>query len=315
MAEPLVRPGDLFVDFFCGLGGASEGARAAGLRVALGVDHDPELLALHARNHPGAHHQCRALPAKRLRLAPHAPAFWLHGSPPCTALSRANQLRVADDRAAGLELVRWFLTFAMDSAAAAWSMEYVDCMAVKQLLGELGARGSPYRGRFGYLVLDLCHLGVPQNRRRILVGSPAALRALRRVQKRHRSVQDVIADPEGSHLRNKVINAVWRNSRGLSSRRLSPDDRCRPLSVPSYTVTAGSNLVWARPHTGTKLRSISVRHAQLLQTFPPTYDAGRCVRRARLGIGNAVPPLAMETWIRAAMGGAEIGNKALRAPG
>ena len=41
-----------FVDLFCGVGGASTGAGAAGLRVDLAVDCDPDLLALEALDNP-----------------------------------------------------------------------------------------------------------------------------------------------------------------------------------------------------------------------------------------------------------------------
>ena len=90
------------VDLFCGVGGFSEGARQAGHRVVLAVDGNKNALDAHKLNHPSAVHELAILPAENLvQLLPSAGAKWhLHGSPPCTKLSRAGGTnRSAADRA------------------------------------------------------------------------------------------------------------------------------------------------------------------------------------------------------------------------
>ena len=102
------------VDLFCGVGGFSEGARLAGHRVVLAIDSNKSALDAHKLNHPSAVHELVILPAENLQqLLPSAGTKWhLHGSPPCTKLSRAGGTnRSAADRAEGLFLVNWFWTW------------------------------------------------------------------------------------------------------------------------------------------------------------------------------------------------------------
>ncbi len=47
-----------FNDFFCGIGGVSDGARQAGFRVNLGLDNEEVHMIGYAENHPGAQHFC-----------------------------------------------------------------------------------------------------------------------------------------------------------------------------------------------------------------------------------------------------------------
>lgn len=43
-------------DFFCGLGGTSEGARSAGWQVSFGIENDPSAMEAYRRNFPGSLH-------------------------------------------------------------------------------------------------------------------------------------------------------------------------------------------------------------------------------------------------------------------
>ena len=93
LAVPPTAAGPIdVVDLFCGVGGFSEGARQAGHRVVLAVDSNTSALDAHKLNHPLAVHELAILPAENLQqLLPSAGAKWhLHGSPPCTKLSRAG---------------------------------------------------------------------------------------------------------------------------------------------------------------------------------------------------------------------------------
>ena len=57
-----------FVDLFCGIGGASTGARDAGAKVRLAVDLDPDALRVHAQNHPDCVHLHGPLPEIEARV-------------------------------------------------------------------------------------------------------------------------------------------------------------------------------------------------------------------------------------------------------
>ncbi|HEY0883298.1 MAG TPA: DNA cytosine methyltransferase, partial [Archangium sp.] len=49
------------VDLFAGAGGWTTGARAAGVRVLMAVNHWPRAVESHAANHPETEHVCQDL--------------------------------------------------------------------------------------------------------------------------------------------------------------------------------------------------------------------------------------------------------------
>ena len=96
-------------DIFCGAGGFSCGAAAAGCKIAYACDVDPQALSTHQQNHPTTKHARLVLPSL-LPLPTDGQAFHLHGSPPCTLLSTINAYGRKDgDKQPALELVKWFL--------------------------------------------------------------------------------------------------------------------------------------------------------------------------------------------------------------
>lgn len=55
----MIRPDELIVDNFAGGGGASEGIEAAlGRPIDIAINHDPEAIEMHRRNHPRTRHLC-----------------------------------------------------------------------------------------------------------------------------------------------------------------------------------------------------------------------------------------------------------------
>lgn len=194
-----------FVDLFAGVGGASEGAAQAGYDVVLAVDADQAAMELHARNHPQCTHLCCALPPTGPLPLPSADEAWhLHGSPPCTAVSKANQGRVEEQREGAIDLIRWYIEFALASSATSWSMEQVASPVVLRYLDTLKAAKAPHRNRFAYTVVNFYDYGVPQERRRVIAGSPEVVAHLLRLPRWRRCVGDVIVAPRGTHLRNRM---------------------------------------------------------------------------------------------------------------
>jgi site-specific DNA-cytosine methylase len=137
--------------------------------VVLAVDSWAYALNVHRRNHPLATHVCTLLPpSEPLPLPSDGEGFHLHGSPPCTRVSNAYQERNAEERQRALELIDWYIGFALESDADSWSMEQVATPVVLQLLESWRLRS---RGRLAYAALDLQKRGVPQRRLRVIAGS------------------------------------------------------------------------------------------------------------------------------------------------
>ena len=292
-----------FVDLFCGIGGASQGALDAGYEVCLAVDACADALEVHKKNHTQTLHYCLELPSHFPLPLPSAGEHWhLHGSPPCTAVSVANQVRDDAARDQGTDLVQWFLRFAMDSTATSWSMEQVSTPIVRAAIDELLKVGSPYRNRFAYTVVDLSRLGVPQARKRLIAGPKPLIARLKRLPRTRRSVRDVIALPRGTHTRHELVwsapkRAPKDSGRKWIYRHYTDDDCCTPVDGPGWTITARHTLRWACPGTGRKLLRMTPRETALMQTFPPSYQLDARVGRAIRGIGNALPPVVMQQYL------------------
>ncbi|WP_037733234.1 DNA cytosine methyltransferase [Streptomyces megasporus] len=69
-------------DAFCGGGGSSEGAREAGVRVRVALNHWPLAIKVHSVNHPDAAHDCADLSQVDPRRYPTTVMAWF--SPSCT---------------------------------------------------------------------------------------------------------------------------------------------------------------------------------------------------------------------------------------
>jgi len=300
-ARPAARP-KLFVDLFCGVGGASQGAKEAGMDVVLAVDSEDEALRIHRKAHPDAEHWCTELPHPELSERMPRSSYWLHGSPPCTKVSKANQKRKPEEQEEGLELVRWFVDFAMSSSAQVWSMEQAGTPIVVALMHELRRQ---HGHRFQFDVFDLYDHGVPQHRRRLIAGSPCVVAGLKRLPPLHRCVRDVV-DPRGTHIRNAVYN-VNTKLLGVDSKtgrniwhyeEHGRDDYCVDVGGPSHTILAHRCLTWAWPGTELELEVLSAREAACIQTFPADYPLHPKKVRALRGVGNAFPPAAARRMVQ-----------------
>lgn len=298
-----------FVDLFCGAGGASCGAEQAGYEVVLAVDCWDVAIECHLQNHPRAQHVLTQLPPAEPLPLP-TDCYWhLHGSPPCTKVSQANIPRDAEERARAVDLIKWYVTFAIESSAATWSMEQVSTPAVVQALESLKAPGSKYRNQFEYQTFEFADYGVPQERKRLLAGSPGIVARFARLPKCRRCVKDAIPDPRGTHVRNnvylgvKVYNPV--DARVKRYRRYRLWDSSRPISMPAYTVVAGNFLRWATFDEGidgeayrnsydyTSLEPLTVEESAKLQCFPNDYRFATSKLNGIRLVGNAIPPLVM----------------------
>ena len=87
----MIAPDEIIVDLFAGGGGASLGIwQALGRHPDVAVNHSPDAVAVHTRNHPGTHHYCESVWRVRPEDACAGRAVGLlWASPDCRHFSRA----------------------------------------------------------------------------------------------------------------------------------------------------------------------------------------------------------------------------------
>lgn len=165
------------VDLFAGAGGLSLGFEQAGFDVAAAVEIDPIHAAIHELNFPYGATICddiRRVSGERIREAAglgRRAVDVVIGGPPCQGFSLIGHRVLADPRNT---LVLHFLRLVKELRPRAFVMENVPGMATgahTQLLSELieGFREAGYRVRLPYRILNACHYGVPQDRRRLFL--------------------------------------------------------------------------------------------------------------------------------------------------
>ena len=164
-------------DLFCGPGGISEGMRLGGCDIVFGLDKAKDAVATFGANHPQA--IARVADATTFDIDDIPDFEVLVGGPPCVNFSqskggRANILE-------GLRLVQTFLRCVYERKPKYWIMENVPRIAL-HLPEEIplswigldcgGYLAVPQRNEF-----NCADFGVPQNRKRYLIGNypvPAA---------------------------------------------------------------------------------------------------------------------------------------------
>lgn len=162
------------LDLFCGAGGMTLGAVAAGFEVLGGIDHWSPALRTHSANfeHPTIAADLATAPTSSLMEAAGLEIGELDllvGGPPCQGFSVQ---RIGSDLDERNDLVLRF------GQHVAHLLPRLFCM--ENVTGLLGKRGKPYLARFlavvegaGYRVavrrVDAADAGLPQHRRRVLV--------------------------------------------------------------------------------------------------------------------------------------------------
>ena len=126
------------IDIFSGAGGASTGFTMGGAKVALSIECDPKMMAIHQANHPETKHVLMRVGGDVKTFANEIRAFlrknlganetWhLHQSPPCQTFSKVNQIsgikQVGADERTNLTL--WSLDLVEALAPPSWTIEQV----------------------------------------------------------------------------------------------------------------------------------------------------------------------------------------------
>lgn len=306
--EEIIKGPELFgplttvpvVDLYCGVGGFSTGAEQAGHRVIIAVDSWPAALTWHAANHPDCDHYGYQLPDGRLlaRLPAPRTRWHLHGSPPCTLLSRVVMTEQRQSRYdEGLRNIRDYLEIALQAEPASFSMEQVATKKVVRLLDEYKAR---HPGWMDYRIVRMHEYGVPQTRRRIIAGSPWLID--RMGSKRNKTAlvraKDVCptmpANAAGLCGQSHNKGGRWRQATPAFQtpiKKIPLTRRAKKggLSVPAPTVLCTNRHTWA-DKDGRTIRCLTIKEHANLQTFPQSFHFPSQQRLAQRLCGNSVPP-------------------------
>ncbi|WP_334168243.1 DNA cytosine methyltransferase [Achromobacter mucicolens] len=296
------------IDLFAGLGGNTEGARRAGVRVLWAGNHSRTAVDTHAANHPGSVHVCQDLhqadwtqvPAHDLLIA----------SPACTGHTPARGKERPHHDAA--RSTAWAVVSAAEChrppfllvenvpAFAQWTLYPAWCAA----LNALGYALSP-------VVWDAADCGVPQHRKRILIigtrskhpielPAPAAP---------HRAIRNVLDFTVGSW---SAIDRPGRSARTLArvhAGRRQYGDRFvmpyygsgsgltgRSLDRPIGTITTRAR--WALVD-GNRMRMLTTGENCAGMGFTEAYQLPANQAQALFMLGNANPPPLAEHAINA----------------
>jgi len=174
----------LAADLFSGAGGLSLGLEAAGYRVVLGADHDPEAAETHRHHFGGLTLDCdmgdTENVARIARLVADAQVELLAGGPPCQPFSKAGRSKIRHRVRHGLrdpnderrDLWRSFLEVVKIAQPPAVVMENVPDMALDREMFILRTMVHELEG-LGYAVeervVDTWRYGVPQFRQRLIL--------------------------------------------------------------------------------------------------------------------------------------------------
>lgn len=283
------------IDLFAGAGGFTSGATSAGLNVVLAANHWPAAVDYHARNHPDVEHTCQDIRQMDFRDVPNHDV--LLASPACQGHSTASQPRRVEKHVADRN--------------TAWAI--IECAEVKRprfvvvenvasfQRWELFDLWSECLSRLGYdvttRVVDAADLGVPQNRKRLIVaGSLGAPVDLDLDPVEHVSAESVLEDLDQgwAPVASKPVGVQRRAALGrerYGQRFLAQhttDHRGRDLARPCGTVTCASghwHLV-----DGDDMRPLSIRELARIQDFDDGHELPDQVGLATRMIGNAIPP-------------------------
>lgn len=320
------------VDLFCGIGGLTYGLRSSGVDVKAGYDIDTSCRHAFEANNPGANFI--ATDIRNLRyghIEAHfqgADVTALVGCAPCqpfSAHTRRSRGRRNDDCSLLLEFAR----LVEEGKPEIVSIENVPGLARHEAFAQFLATLRALDYHVEHDVLSCLQYGVPQRRRRlVLLASRTGRISLPAAPASRRDAQPTV----GEFIRRQPRLAAGERHAGdaahvtmplseLNRRRIRQskpggtwrdwdDDLVNPCHRHTYYPAPYGRMRWDAPaptittqfcyySTGRfghpeQHRTISVREAALLQTFPRDYDLvdpkeQLAVRKLARQIGNAVP--------------------------
>lgn len=303
------------VDLYAGVGGWSLGLAAAGVEVVSSYEWWAEANLTNSRNN---RHATVEADIRSLDPASVPKVDMVVGSPPCTQFSLANR-GGKGNIVEGLKDVEKFLEVVDHVRPRFWALENVPRLAAI-LQREMNQGGILHR--FAHLnptvaVLDASEWGVPQRRKRAIIGNfDLDLLLSYRASARPRTLRTVMSalsedpprDPvygfvlaEGGlteHVREEFLsreeerlNRDAKENHPVYNGMRFPDDPSRPSRTVTATCTRVSreSIVVA---DGDRYRRLTLRERASLQSFPAQYQfyADSHPLKQKM-VGNAIPPL------------------------
>ena len=230
----------------------------------------------------------------------------MHGSPPCTLLSAmqapanaAHQRAAADASAnteAAMALVHWYLQLVRRLRPTTFTFEQVHHPRIREALAEL-KRGQP--GAFDFYPTHFEDFGVPQQRTRIIGGTPALIDRVRHdpaLRCAPVRIREALVAPAGAvHVRSacfgrKVDETETVDNGDGTFSNADAEDRNRTLDKVCWTLPSACPPTWTDAQFRC-VRSLTIEECKVLQTLPRDYRLAGTMKDQRRGVGNAVPPL------------------------
>ena len=310
------------IDLFCGAGGSSLGAMAAGVEIVAGFDIWDVAGRVYAANFPRARfYPCdlATLRESDIRAVRDdlGPVDLLLASPPCTDHSPARGARSRCEKSLDLPWCVW-------AFARVFRPRWIVIENVIQMRRWHGYRAFLWSlCGLGYCIrqeiLDAADFGVPQRRRRLYIvcdreAEPPEIAP----RTAHRPVRDVI-DLDGyayvplytPRRARKTIERVERARRVLGreatflSVYYGSGPQWQTLDVPLRTVTTSGHFALVRPdgRGGHEMRMLQVDELRRAMGFPDRFDLGGCARADQMRLlGNAVCPPVMQAIVESLRG-------------
>ena len=318
----------LAVDIFCGVGGLTYGLGLSGISVKAGFDINPACQYIYEANN----RESKFIPAdvRRIRFSDIAPYYEdadvtvMVGCAPCQPFS-AHTRKARSSQTDDCSLVREFARLVKEGTPDLVSMENVPGLAKHESFDEFLAILSGLGYKCDYDVLSCANYGVPQRRKRLVLlasrlgkislpeptGEKTTVAEFIRGLPAIEDGQSLLDDPahvtlplsekNRRRIRQSKPGGSWKDwDENLVSRchhkayYPAPYGRMR-WDAPAPTITTQfcyySTGRFGHPE---QQRTISIREAALLQTFPSEYELAKkgeplVIHEMARHIGNAVP--------------------------
>ena len=311
------------LDIFCGAGGSSAGARAAGVDMVGAVDMDAVATASYADNFPGAHvvtGRLEDISVADLRRRVGSVDLLL-ASPECTnhTCAKGSAPRDEASRATAMSAVEYARAFSPRWLVLENVVHMRPWSRYAELKRELEALGY----HLDEQVIDASTLGVPQSRRRLfIVGDRERRPALVTARSASAVHVSAILDPDGTwpttalRRAGRATETIARAERGFATVGTETPfllvyygtdggGGWQPLDRPLRTITTVDRFALVTPGPdGHRMRMLQVPELRRAMGLPADYRLERGTRRDRVRLlGNGVCAPVMEAVVAALVGG------------
>lgn len=306
------------IDLFCGAGGSSWGAAAAGAHIVAGFDKWEQAGRVYSDNFPEAQFHLddlREVDPKTLKSQLGVVDLIL-ASPECTNHSPAKGAapRCEESRRSAFHVVRFAEVFGPRWIVIENVVNMKRWSRYGDLLADLRDLGYNFREQ----VLNAADFLVPQSRRRLFIVCdrevpPPEVTAVRQVHKNARSVVNLNGLYSFSPLRTaqRAKPTLERAERAISELGRDQDflivyygsDKAggwQTLDRPLRTITTLDRFAYVRPSLdGHMMRMLQPEELKLAMGWPKKYQMKHGTRRDKIKmIGNAVCPKVMQAVVR-----------------